>query len=113
MDTIHLGVKRTNVAAQAFLLRDAELDTVQIEGDEAGDGGGQRVRQRAQQSDTLLQKFEVALGVSGHVLGPFIELVFFFTLWFHQQRSWNIRPRDLGLFRLLRALLIAIFFFSW
>jgi hypothetical protein len=55
--SIDRGIERANLDAQALLIGNASLETIEIECYDVGTSGKERLRQRTQQHDALLEEF--------------------------------------------------------
>ena len=96
------GIEGANLDAQALLIGNARLETIEIERYDVATSGKERVRQRRQQHDALFEEFQIASGFCIHGLSLFVQLMLVVFAHIHgRQRSLARRVAKLeGLARM-------------
>jgi hypothetical protein len=105
---IDRAIEGTNLDAQSLLIGNTSLETIDIESYDIGTSGKERVRQRPQQHDALLEEFQVVCSFCIHGSGLFIQLMLVVFLYIDRWRR-SVARRGLILGRLARTRIVRVF----
>jgi hypothetical protein len=110
LHAVNLRIQIANGGTKFLLFGNADFQRIQVEGNEAPAGGGQRFGQGSQQRDALFKKFQILLRIV-HSSGPLIQLVLLIAL--ALDGRWRNRLcGHSGFHRLLGVRRILTFLFS-
>jgi hypothetical protein len=105
---IDVSIEGANLDAQALLIGNAGLETIEIERYDVGASGQEYQRERTEQCDALLEEFQIACGFCIHGSGQFIKLMLVVFLDIYRGRRTFVR-RGPNLDRLARTRIVRVF----